>query len=515
MAPRLIYIKRGEDKKEASEAAKIKEEATEEAGSESLTARAREQKLGTVAGDKDLGPFMAASQGSPGPVPYSSDTQESGDSEPSPNKRKKIEGGSNREDAEGNSQQRTAAAAVGEGSRASPAAPVSTPPRLRIPPYPKSRRPSDVREWTKERRRISDLIAKDPRNNLPTLRKPMDPGTTAAVQSPRDKLLIRNAARFIVSVSSMMHDGSRRQRCRCTGIVMGQCESNGKQHTMLVTCSRIVCKDGALLDPVPKVLLPLLSVVLPNKTILDGRLLFFNDHYDIALLAIDVDFPLQCPSIGSGPNYGQDIFVLSRDKDSTLMVRNGEILWSEQSDYIGRNYYMFLSCEIPKNGNGGPVIDHDGNVTGMAFECWPSPGVLSISIIVTCIGMWSKFSRIARPLHGLHVRTMELLDVSLQEEIFRDYHIDSGFIIDIVSEDSPAEKLGILPGDVIVSFDERHALTLPQLEDHLLSIGWRFLQDPNSVVELKIEVYDPMKQSKRSITFPLEFCDASERVLII
>ncbi|KAL6844422.1 hypothetical protein ACP4OV_026095 [Aristida adscensionis] len=449
---------------------------------------------------------MAASQGGSGPVPYSSGTEEMGDSGPSPNKRKKTEGGSNREDTEGNTQQSTAAAAAGEGSRASPAAPVRTP-RLRLPPYPKSRRPSEVRKWTKERQRISDLIAKDPRNNLPTRRKPMDPGTTAAVQSPRAKAMIRNAARFIVNVSSTMHDGSEGRQC--TGIIMGQSESNGKQHTMVVTWSRIVCENGALLDPLPK-----LSVVLPNKTILDGQFLFFNDHYDIALLAIDVDFPLQRASIGSGPNYGQDIFVLSRDEDSTLMVRDGEILWSEESNFIGRNYYMFLSCELPMCGSGGPVIDHEGNVTGMAFECLSSPGVLSISTIVTCIGMWSKFSRIARPIHGLGVRTMELLDVSLQEEISRDYHIDSGFIIDYVKYDSPADELGILPGDVIVSFDERHALTLPQLEDHLLSIGWRFLQDSNSVLELKLEVYDPMKQSKRSITFPLEFCDASERVLI-
>jgi hypothetical protein len=42
-------------------------------------------------------------------------------------------------------------------------------------------------------------------------------------------------------------------------------------------------------------------------------------------------------------------------------------------------------------GNGGPVIDHDGIVTGMAFFGTPNYAVLSISTIMTCIEMWLKF----------------------------------------------------------------------------------------------------------------------------
>ncbi|KAF8696641.1 hypothetical protein HU200_036260 [Digitaria exilis] len=49
--------------------------------------------------------------------------------------------------------------------------------------------------------------------------------------------------------------------------------------------------EGALLDPIPKI-----SVGLPNKTVLDGQFLFFNDHYGIALLEIDADFQTQRPS---------------------------------------------------------------------------------------------------------------------------------------------------------------------------------------------------------------------------
>lgn len=53
-----------------------------------------------------------------------------------------------------------------------------------------------------------------------------------------------------------------------------------------------------------------------------------------------------------------------------------------------------------QSGNGGPVIDHDGNVTGMAFYCSPNPAVMSISIIMTCIDMWLKF-RFVNHFHNL------------------------------------------------------------------------------------------------------------------
>uniref|UniRef100_A0A0D9XKP3 PDZ domain-containing protein n=1 Tax=Leersia perrieri TaxID=77586 RepID=A0A0D9XKP3_9ORYZ len=241
-----------------------------------------------------------------------------------------------------------------------------------------------------------------------------------------------------------------------------------------------------------------LSVGLPNKTILEGQFLFFSDHYGIALLEIDVDLPLQRPSIGSGPEYGQEVFVLARDMELSL----------KESDFPDRSYQMFLSCGVPMAGNGGPVIDHDGNVTGMAFYWSPITTVLSISTIMTCIEMWLKFSHIARPMHGLGVRTFAFLDVSLQEEISLDHGIDSGFIVDEVSYDSAAESLGILPGDVIVSFNDQHSLTLPQLEDYLLSLGWKFLNNSSSMVDIRLEVYDLVKQSKRSITLPVEFCDA-------
>uniref|UniRef100_K3ZDD7 PDZ domain-containing protein n=1 Tax=Setaria italica TaxID=4555 RepID=K3ZDD7_SETIT len=317
---------------------------------------------------------------------------------------------------------------------------------------------------------ISKPAARDPRDNLPTVVEPEDPETAESVASSRDKALVRDAARSTVSVSSIALDGKVIDQQ--TRIVIGWKET--KKCARILTSSDIV--DG--LGPNIK-----LHIGLPNRTILEGQLLFFNKYYDIALLEIssESDLPLQLPSFGSNPNYGQEVFVLARGKDSNLMARHGRVLWFEDPKYLNRNYLMLLSCNTP-NIRSCPTYSRKR--CSMALE----DHILAISTILTCIEMWMKFSRIARPEHGLSLRTVELLEVSLQAVISLDHNINNGYIVDKVSIGSTAEKLGIRYGDVIVSFDGLRDQALPQLEDYLLSLGWGFLQgstDSSSTVDLK------------------------------
>ncbi|BAT03813.1 Os08g0145600, partial [Oryza sativa Japonica Group] len=205
--------------------------------------------------------------------------------------------------------------------------------------------------------------------------------------------------------------------------------------------------------------------------------------YDVALLEVMGDFQLQVPSFGSSTTYGQDVFALARDENMCLMVRHGKISWLE-CPMLLNNHYMFLSCDIPEGGSGGPVIDHDGNIIGIVFDNNPGPVVTSITTIRTCVEMWHQFSRVARPILGMQLKAVELLDVSKLEELCLDNNITSGFIVNLVKVDSIAERLGIRRGDVIV-FQDSCCSTLPQLEDYLLSLGWGYLQGKSLTVDLK------------------------------
>lgn len=46
-------------------------------------------------------------------------------------------------------------------------------------------------------------------------------------------------------------------------------------------------------------------------------------------------------------------------------------------------------------GSGGPVVDHDGNIIGIAFNINPGPVVISITTIRTCIEMWHQFRSVS------------------------------------------------------------------------------------------------------------------------
>ena len=86
---------------------------------------------------------------------------------------------------------------------------------------------------------------------------------------------------------------------------------------------------------------------MPSKAIKNGELLFFDPYYGIAVLEISVDMPLRCPSFVSSPEYGDKVFVLARDEDSSLLTTSGRVMCHNET-YVHRNYYLYVSCVLPE-----------------------------------------------------------------------------------------------------------------------------------------------------------------------
>ncbi|XP_040382709.1 uncharacterized protein LOC102719510 isoform X2 [Oryza brachyantha] len=354
----------------------------------------------------------------------------------------------------------------------------SRPLPLRYPPYPTlppgkrpTRKHADaVLKWIDERRRVAKLSKQQAqRKDIPTLRddpEHSEPLTDDAVVKPPYKAMVRRVARSVVGVSSKIPDGELISQC--TGVIISW-EGTTKRAKILTAAAAVCDFRGELHNPTLKV-----------------------------------------PSFGPGAYFGQDIFSLGRDENMSLGVSHGTILWLDYPVLL-RNHYMFLSCDIPEGGSGGPVIDHGGDIIAIAFDINPGPVVTSINTIMTCIAMWDQFRRVSRPILGMQLKSVELLDVSRQEELSIDYDITGGFIVKQVIVESAAEKLGIRRGDVIV-FQDVCCSTLPQLEDYLLSLGWRYLQGMHSTTDLKVEVHNLFDSYRESITFPVQFSDASKQV---
>lgn len=284
-----------------------------------------------------------------------------------------------------------------------------------------------------------------------------------------------------------------------TGIIINVCDSSGR--AKILTCSLTMCdEEGRLFDRKP-------LVHLANRTAHEAKVILIDDLYKIAVLEISNDKPLRSASLSPSLLRGSTVFALARD-NGNLKVSTGKVLWADEP-WLACNCYMYLSCNIPQHGTGGPVIDEDGKVTGMAFDLGTSNGaVLPSSVLMKCIEMQSKFGRIAHPMHGLSLRTVEHLDLSLRDEISREHNISDGYLVLEVPSNSNAEILGIRDGDIILSFDGLHSHTLVQLEDHLLSIGSEFLEkrmSSDSMVVLELQVYAPLEKRLRDIRLPVGF----------
>ncbi|KAJ1274987.1 hypothetical protein BS78_05G101800 [Paspalum vaginatum] len=157
------------------------------------------------------------------------------------------------------------------------------------------------------------------------------------------------------------------------------------------------------------------------------------------------------------------------------------------------------------------ILTSSENIIGfdtkpMLQVCLPNKSILE-----------GKLFCIAGPINGLRLRTVELLDVSLEEKLSRDHNINNGYIVYEVSVGSTTERLGVRSGEVIISFDGQHDYTLPQakqilLEDHFLSLGERFLQSDDSsfMVDVELEVYDLLGDRARTIILPIGFSVAPE-----
>uniref|UniRef100_A0A0A9GVF8 Uncharacterized protein n=1 Tax=Arundo donax TaxID=35708 RepID=A0A0A9GVF8_ARUDO len=231
-------------------------------------------------------------------------------------------------------------------------------------------------------------------------------------------------------------------------------------------------------------------------TILEGELLFFSKHYQIALLEIEVDvqFQIEIPPFGSYPKYGHELFTLAREhKELSLMVRRGTI--SQLQEYLGLHHHLlFVEYELPACGAGGPVVDRSGDVVGMSYHhADGSSTILSISTVLSCVDMWTSSDVLLAPCLVCALRMWSL-------------------VISLLMRSTLILPLGILAleDNVIVSFNGQCPTPLPEFEDLLLSCGLAHLHGTHTEVDFKLEVHDPLQDIKRSITLRVPFTDVSK-----
>jgi serine protease Do len=171
-------------------------------------------------------------------------------------------------------------------------------------------------------------------------------------------------------------------------------------------------------------------------------------HLDALELADSDDLKVGAWVLAIGSPFGLDYSVTAG-----IVSAKGRSLPTEQ----GENYVPFIQTDVAINpGNsGGPLFNLDGEVVGINSQIFSRSGGsigLSFSIPSTValdvVKQLKKHGLVRRGWLGVAIQDV---DKALAESLELDK--PQGALINAVEVDSPADRGGIEPGDVIVKFD--------------------------------------------------------------
>lgn len=125
-------------------------------------------------------------------------------------------------------------------------------------------------------------------------------------------------------------------------------------------------------------------------------------------------------------------------------------------------YVPFIQTDVAINpGNsGGPLFDLEGHVVGINSQIYSRSGgsiglsfAIPASVALNVVAQLKETGRVDRGWLGVSIQ-----DVSQKLAKSLDLRVAQGALVNLVTPDSPAEKGGIRPGDVITRFNRQKVL---------------------------------------------------------
>uniref|UniRef100_A0A453JG16 PDZ domain-containing protein n=1 Tax=Aegilops tauschii subsp. strangulata TaxID=200361 RepID=A0A453JG16_AEGTS len=141
---------------------------------------------------------------------------------------------------------------------------------------------------------------------------------------------------------------------------------------------------------------------------------------------------------------------------------------------------------------------------------------LPSSILHKCFDSWRKLKCIPRPHLGMTFTSIKLLDPICFERMRRKHNIESGLIVEEVSKESNAEKLGIRKGDIIECFNGEYISSTIELEKMLLDIGkdnFEQAKGLNAEIDVQIQIFRATKLCRRTTNLTVIISDCGEDII--
>lgn len=209
------------------------------------------------------------------------------------------------------------------------------------------------------------------------------------------------------------------------------------------------------------------TVKLTNKREYKAKLIGVDAYTDVALLKIDArDLPAVQVGDPSKMEVGEWVAAIGAPFGFENSVTAGIVSATGRS-LPGETYVPFIQTDVALNpGNsGGPLFNMRGEVVGVNSQIYSRTGgfmglsfAIPIDIAMEVVEQLRSSGRVTRGRIGVQAQelTVELAQsFGLEEPV--------GALVAAVERGGPAGKAGIMPGDVIQSFDGQPVQTAADL----------------------------------------------------
>ncbi|XP_058738560.1 putative protease Do-like 14 [Vicia villosa] len=218
-----------------------------------------------------------------------------------------------------------------------------------------------------------------------------------------------------------------------------------------------------------------IDVTLQDGRTFEGKVVNADLHSDIAVLKINSETPLPEAKLGSSTRLRPGDWVIAMGCPHSLQntVTAGIVSCVDRkSSDLGfsgtTREYLQTDCAINVGNSGGPLVNMDGEIVGVnIMKVLAADGLgFSVPIDSVCkiIEHFKKRGRVIRPWLGLRMLDLnEMIIAQLKKKDASFPNVNKGILVPMVTPDSPGDRAGFRPGDIVIQFDGKPVESLKEV----------------------------------------------------
>jgi serine protease Do len=236
---------------------------------------------------------------------------------------------------------------------------------------------------------------------------------------------------------------------------------SGRPSQMAMGSGFIVASDGLIMTNAHVVKdMEEITVTLPGKKDYKAKLIGSDPESDIALIKIDAKgLPVSSWGDSSALKVGEIVVAVGNPFGLSGTVTSGIVSATGRTNMGIIDYEDFIQTDAPINpGNsGGPLVNIQGQVVGVTSAiATKSGGYMGVGFAIPSnsaklvMDELLKYGKVKRGLLGVNIQ-------DLNESLAKSFGKPDtgGALVAQVIPDSPAEKAGIKPGDIVLEFNDK------------------------------------------------------------